>query len=178
MKSFDLLTIFALLSLPIVIGCGTSVDSTATAIHATAVSIDGSKFLLTEEPEGAVGVIAAREEAEDGKPLVMVGRIGGSTNPWIEGRAAFTLLDASMSVVAEGEDSGEGELCTGDCCATERLACTAMVKVVDAEGKLVSVDSRQLLGVKEADMVVVEGRAQKDESGNFVMLANRVFIRR
>ena len=62
---------------------------------------------------------------------MLVGRIGGSANPWIDGRAAFTLLDASMTVIAEGGDSAEGELCTGDCCATERLACTTLVKVVE-----------------------------------------------
>ena len=64
-----------------------------------------------------MGVIAARKSAEDGEPLVLVGRIGGSQNPWIEGRAAFTLLDASMNIVGEGADSCDGELCTGDCCA-------------------------------------------------------------
>jgi hypothetical protein len=172
MRSFFLLAVLAT-----AIGCGTAPESAGIVAQATAVNIDGSKFLLNEEPEGAVGVIAARESAEDGKPLVMVGRIGGAANPWIEGRAAFTLLDASMTVVAEGE-MAEGAICTGDCCATERLTCTAMVKVVDAEGQLIAVDSRQLLGVKEADMVVVEGKAQKDKTGNFVMLANRVYIRR
>lgn len=177
MRLSQLLTLLALASLPFAVGCGKGIDSTAPAAHATAVNIDGSKFLLNEEPEGAIGVIAARESAEDGKPLVMVGLIGGAANPWIEGRAAFTLLDASMTVVAEGE-MAEGEICTEACCDEERLTCTALVKVVDAEGQLVSVDSRQLLGVKEADMVVVEGTAQKDKTGNFVMLANRVYIRR
>ncbi|MAT73133.1 MAG: hypothetical protein CMJ58_26915 [Planctomycetaceae bacterium] len=140
--------------------------------------VDGTQFLLTEEPNGAMGVIAARESAQDGAPLVLVGRVGGSDNPWIDGRAAFMLLDASMSVVAEGEDSAEGEICTGDCCATERLACTTLVKVVDAGGQLVSVDSRKLLGLKQSDMVVVEGTAKKDKSGNFSVLASRVFIRK
>lgn len=177
MKSSQLLTLLAVASLPLAIGCGKGMDSTATATLAASVNIDGSKFLLNEEPDGAIGVIAARESAEDGKPLVMVGCIGGAANPWIEGRAAFTLLDASMTVVAEGEDA-EGAICTGDCCANERLTCTAMVKVVDADGQLIAVDSRQLLGVKEADMVVVKGKAQKDKTGNFVMLANRVYIRR
>lgn len=162
------------LLLPIASGCGTATDS--SVVQATPVSIDAKKFLLQEEPNGAIGVIAARESAEDGKPLVMVGRIGGATNPWIEGRAAFTLLDASMTVVATGEEA-EGAICTEDCCATERLACTAVVKFVDGNGRVVAVDSRQLLGVKESDMVVVEGKAQKDKNGNFVMLASRVYIR-
>lgn len=177
MRSLQILALLAVASLPFAVGCGKSMDSTATAAHATAVNIDGSKYLLNEEPDGAVGVIAARESAEDGKPLVMVGCIGGVANPWIAGRAAFTVLDASMTVVAEGE-MAEGAICTEACCDEERLSCTAMVKVVDAEGQLIAVDSRQLLGLKEADMVVVEGKAQKDKAGNFVMLANRVYIRR
>lgn len=158
---------------------GLSGCESTPATRPTAQSdIDGRQFLLSEEPDGAVGVIAARESAQDGAPLVLVGRVGGSVNPWIDGRAAFMLLDASMSVVAEGEDSAEGELCTGDCCATERLACTTLVKVVDAGGQVVQVDSRKLLGLKESDMVVVEGTAKKDKSGNFSMLATRVFIRK
>lgn len=175
MKSYLLL---ALLSLPLATGCGSAGETSATAGHAKAVSFDGSKFLLAEEPDDAIGVIEARESAEDGKPLVLVGRIGGSENPWIEGRAAFMLLDASMSVVDEGEECEEGEICTGDCCANERVNCTALVKIVDTDGQLVAADSRELLGLNESDMVVVAGKAKKDDSGNFVMLANGVYIRR
>jgi hypothetical protein len=157
-------------------GCGTSTDS-KSQLSSTAVSVDASQYKLAEEPDGAVGVIAARESAEDGAQLVLVGRIGGCAKPWVEGRAAFTLLDASMSVVTEGEGSAEGEICTGDCCATERLACTTLVKVVDQQGQIVPVDSRDLFGLKESDMVVVQGTAKKDESGNFFMLAKGIFIR-
>jgi hypothetical protein len=142
------------------------------------VSIDGSKYLLAEEPDGAVGVIAARESVKDGEPVVVVGRIGGAANPWIGGRAAFTLLDASKSVVAEGADSGGNEICTGDCCAIERAACTMLVKVVNENGRVLPIDSRQLFGVATNDMVVVRGNASKDDSGNVVLLANGVHVRR
>lgn len=157
-------------------GCGTAPASSSQR-STPAANIDASQFKLAEEPDGAVGVIAARESVEDGAPLVLVGRIGGSAKPWIDGRAAFTLLDASMSVVDEGEDSEAGELCIGDCCATDRLNCTTLVKVVDEQGRLVPIDSRELLGLKESDMIVAQGTAKKDDSGNFVMLARSVFIR-
>lgn len=172
MKSFY--TLLGIVSLTVATGCGTATDF--AVVQATTVNVDGSKYLLDEEPDGAVGVIAARETAEDGKPLVMVGRIGGTKNPWIVGRAAFTLLDASMTVVAEGEMT-EGAICTEECCDAERATCTAVVKIVDQNGSLISVDSRQLLGVKDSDMVVVKGRAKKDDKGNFVMLADQVYIR-
>ena len=158
-------------------GCGTTPSSSSTP-HVTTASVDASQYKLIDEPEGAVGVISARQSAVNGAPLVLVGRIGGSANPWIDGRAAFMLLDASMSVVAEGENSGEDELCGGDCCANERLNCTTLVKVVDDQGQLVPVDSRKLLGLKESDMLVVQGTAQKDKSGNFVMLAKGVYVRK
>lgn len=157
-------------------GCGTSPAMQMQATQSTA-NIDGSQFMLADEPDGAVGVIAAREAAEDGAPLVLVGRVGGSDNPWVEGRAAFTVLDASMTVVAEGTDSEEGEICTDDCCAAERLRCTTLVKIVDEKGQLVAVDARKLLGLRMLDMVVLQGTAKKDETGNFVMLANGIYVR-
>lgn len=167
--------LFTLALLLIASGCGSSTNPEAALV--TAAGFDGKQYLLNEEPDGAIGVIAARESSEDGKPLIMVGCIGGTANPWIEGRAAFTLLDASMSVVAEGEES-ENAICTEACCDELRVGCTALVKLVDSQGSVIPVDSRQLLGVQESDMLVVEGKAQKDKAGNFVMIANRVYIRR
>lgn len=143
-------------------------------------AVDGAKFLLAEEPDGAMGVIAASESAEDGAPLVLVGRVGGSANPWIKGRAAFTLLDPSIAVVSEAEaaeSDSDTKICTGDCCATERKGCTTLVKVVDAQGELVRVDARELLGLKESDMVVVRGKAERDDAGNFFVLADGVHVR-
>lgn len=159
-------------------GCSTSPSDESEATLATAASVDGSRYLLEEEPDGAVGVIEARESAQDGDSVVIVGRIGGAENPWVEGRAAFMLLDASKLMVAAGEDSNDEELCLEDCCASERAGCTTLVKVVDADGKLVAADSRQLLGLTSDDMVVVRGKARKDENDNFTVVADAVYIRR
>jgi hypothetical protein len=159
------------------IGCAGS-SPADPASTTTASAINGDKYLLADGPDGAIGAIEARDVAKDGAPVVIVGRIGGAANPWIEGRAAFTLLDASMAMVAEGADDEEGEICLDDCCAEERGKCTTLVKVVDGDGKLVAADSRQLLGVKADDTVVVSGTASKDASGNFTVLAQGVFVRR
>jgi hypothetical protein len=159
-------------------GCGGSSSANVDTQPIQQVSLDGSKYILAEEPDEAVGVIAALQSAKDGEPIAVVGRIGGGANPWIDGRAAFTLIDASKSIVAEGTDSGEDELCTGDCCALERAACTTLVKVVDEGGRVLAVDARKLLGVAANDMVVVRGKVSKDEAGNFSVLADGVHVRR
>lgn len=159
-------------------GCGSASDSTMEPTTITPISVDGSKYVLAEEPDGAMGVIETRKTAANGDPVIVVGRIGGAKDPWIEGRAAFMLLDASMVVVAEGTESNEGEICMDECCAIERAGSTTLVKIIDDDGKILGVDARQLLGVQADDMVVVSGKASKDDMGNFVVLASGVHIRR
>ena len=57
---------------------------------------DGDHYLLAVEPEGAKGVIQWRQDAADKQSVVVVGRIGGSESPWVEGRAAFSIVDPSL----------------------------------------------------------------------------------
>ncbi len=83
-----------------------------------------------------------------------------------------------MVMVASGEDDAEGELCLEDCCAEDRAACTTLVKVLDDNGRVIAADSRQLLGLAEDDTVVIRGKANKDASGNFAVVAEGVFVRR
>jgi hypothetical protein len=158
-------------------GCGGGPDASRRAATAS-TQINGARYKLAEEPDDALGVIEARESAIDGAPLTVVGRIGGTVSPWVNGRAAFTLLDASLVVVAEGADNEEGEICTGDCCAAERAHATMLVKIVDDHGRVLKVDSRELLGIAENDMVVACGKAKKDKNGNLALIADAVFVRR
>lgn len=171
------LAIVSLCTVPFV-GCGGGAAADADTRAANRLPVDAAKYVLAEEPDGAVGVIAARAEAKHGEPIIVVGRIGGSANPWVEGRAAFMLLDASVVVVANGTESAPGEVCMDDCCAIARAESTTLVKVIDARGTVLSADARQLFGVTVGDMVVVQGKVNKDEAGNFVVLADGVHVRK
>jgi hypothetical protein len=158
-------------------GCGRGASAEAD-LRSAAKEIDATKYILAEEPDDAVGVIAARAAANNGDPIVVVGRIGGSTNPWVEGRAAFMLLDASVAVVANGTAPTENQICMDDCCAIQRAASTTLVKVVDERGSVLAADARHLFGVAAEDMVVVRGKVSKDEAGNFTVLAEGVHVRK
>ena len=168
-----------LLLLAAVSGCGQqTVEATSTSADSTP-SIDKSKYVLSAEPDGAVGVMIAREDFKNQDDIVLVGRIGGRKNPWIEGRSAFMLIDASMSVVADGEDTDESQVCMDDCCASLRAECTTLVKIVDDQGKPLAIDARELLDVTENDMVVVQGKVQRDkDEGTFTVAASGVYVRR
>lgn len=138
-------------------------------------NIDREKYFLAEEPEGARGVMALREEAQDNDKVVVVGRLGGGLNPWIEGLAAFVLLDASFQPDCEEDEVCE-EGCT--CCAEDAAKCSTIVKFTDEQGRVLPIDARQLLGVSELQTVVVSGTAKRDEAGNLTVMAKGIYIRR
>ncbi|MDB5340747.1 MAG: signal peptide-domain containing protein, partial [Planctomycetaceae bacterium] len=134
-----------------VVGCGQSAPpaTPTAATQAATPAVDNSKFLLTAVPESAQDVIAARKGAKDGDDIVIEGRIGGDVNPWVDGRAAFQIVDRSL--VPCNERSGDSCPTPWDyCCDTDQLPKSkATVKFVDAQGKTLTTDARQLLGIKE-----------------------------
>lgn len=150
-------------------GCGQTQPSATVA--------GSSPYRLAVEPAGAKGVKQVRKAAKDAEEVTLFGRIGGDASPWVEGQAAFLIVDSELKPCNEKDDDG----CPTPwdyCCDMDTLPQSkAMVKVVDRAGKTVATDARQLLGVKELQTVVVHGRAKRDEAGNLTVLADGVFVR-
>jgi hypothetical protein len=140
-------------------------------------SAEGKKYLLDAEPAGAKGVLETRKEAKDGEEVVLVGRIAGSVKPFVEGRASFSVTDLSIKPC----DVGENCPTPWDCCCTPRevlLPATAQVKFVGGDGKTLGVGARELLGVKELLVVVVKGKASRDDAGNLTVVASGLYPRK
>ena len=172
--------IFIGLTLITAFGCADSgsEEQTANSQETSQPSVDGSPYLLNAEPDGVLEVLAAREAAEDGAEIVVEGRIGGSVDPWIEGRAAFTIVDNSLKACSDipGDKCGKP---WDYCCETTKLpTATALVKVVDDDGELIKAGAKQLLNVKALSTVVVNGKAKRDEEGNLTVLATGVFVKK
>ena len=166
----------ALLVLAMLSGCGSQSAKPTTADRPVATQA-GEKYLLASEPADAKSILQVREESQDGDTVVLVGRIGGDVNPWVEGRAAFSLVD--LSAKACSDIPGDNCPTPWDyCCETDKLVKgRTLIKVVDDAGKPLATDARQLLGVKELDTLVVRGKAQKDAAGNLTILVSHVFVR-
>lgn len=161
---------FALaLALPMAIGCGQSASESPASVIAS------SEFQLTSEPAGALEVLDAKDQAKDGEPVVVVGRLGGGVNPWVDGRAAFLIVDTR--ILPSCDEVGQ---CTADCadCAKEMIAASTMVKFLGQDGKVLPVDARKLLDVREQETVVVRGVANRDKTGNVSIAAEGIFVRR
>jgi len=132
-------------------------------------------LLLAAEPADPVEVLDAKDQAKDGEAVVIVGRLGGGVKPWIDGRAAFLLVDTRVLPACK-----EGEKCDENCpgCSEAMLQASTMVKFLDRNGRVRLVDARDLLGVKEEQTVVVRGVASRDKAGNLSVAAEKIFVRR
>jgi hypothetical protein len=156
------------------VGCGEKV--------ATVENYDASAFLLTTAPDGAVEVSAARNSSKDADDVVVVGRIGGSLDPWVKGVAAFSIVDSSLRACSD--ETEEGEVCSCKtpwdyCCETDKLpTAMALVKFVDDGGKVVPHDAKTNFGVQELDTVIIKGKAKRDDAGNLTILAKSMFVKK
>jgi len=146
-------------------GCAKSPDAAASP---------NSSLLLKSKPANALDVAKARKEVKDKQDIVLVGRIGGEEKPFVDGVAAFSVVDLSLKACAPEE----GCPTPWDyCCSTDKLPDhKAFVKVVDAAGKPIITGAKQLLGAKELSIVTVQGKASRDEAGNLTVLASGVFV--
>lgn len=162
-------------TLATILGCS---QSESEPVGAATADAQRSDYLLSAEPTGAQDVLIVRQQAEDNDEVTVVGRIGGNANPWIDGRAAFSIVDLSLKACSDIE----GDTCPKPwdyCCETDRLPSSqALIKLVDSEGNLVGQDARELLGLGELQTVVVHGKAQRDEAGNLTVLADGIYVRR
>lgn len=177
MKTTLSLALVTVLSL-VAAGCSSSGDTSKTANNDGPPSPEMAKYFLDVEPEDAQKVIAARESAQDDEEVTVVGRIGGSANPWVEGRAAFSIVDPSLRACSD--IPGDGcEMPWDYCCETDKLpGATALVKVVDENGDVLNANARESLKLDELQTVVVRGKAKRDAEGNLTVLANRLYVRK
>lgn len=112
-----------------------------------------------------------RPDAPKSRSVVLVGRIGGMPNvwpdshpdfPWYGGQASFFLVDSKIAAQFASHAKAHGG---EDCAFCRQLAernahAIAVVNLVDPQGKIIKIDARELLGLKEGQTVVIRGRAR------------------
>ncbi|MFK8114079.1 MAG: hypothetical protein AB8B91_17890 [Rubripirellula sp.] len=159
--------------LAILVGCSDA--DVPQGLESTSSAPTDSRYVAASEPANAMPVGEARESVKDEETVTLVGTIGGSREPFVDGLAAFTIVDPKVPYCSPDE----GCPTPWDYCCTQNQVKDniATVKVVDDSGSPVSGDARQLLGVKELSTVVVEGKAKRDEQGNLTVAATRVFVK-
>jgi hypothetical protein len=141
-----------------------------------APSPEGQKYLLAAEPTGAKSVTEVRANAKDNDEVVVVGRIGGSEKPWVNGLAAFTIGDVSVKACSELE----GDTCPTPwdfCCEADLGSKILTVQFQNDKGEVIDADAREMFAVKELATVVVRGKIKSDKD-SMKLIANGMYVKK
>ena len=147
---------------------------------AGAPSAEGVAYVLSDEPDQPMDVIALKSLITSGSAgsdeVALIGRVGGGqVETWDESQAAFVVRDMSLHIETH-DHAGDHDNCKF--CQASQIEAMAQVQIVDEKGNVVSTDARTLLGLKENQIVVAQGKGEVDEVGNFVFSATKVYVRR
>ena len=151
-------------------GCSTE-DPALTAAR--------SQFLSQTPPAGEQPIPNAHKGLSDGslKPdstITVRARINaGDFPPFADGLAAFVVTDATGH---DGDESHNPHECPF--CKREIELQMARVQFTDAAGQVLKTDARQLFGLKEFDLIVVQGTARFDADKSLIITARKMFIKR
>jgi hypothetical protein len=130
-------------------------------------------YFLASTPAGAVDVGAARAGLEDGATVTVRGVVGGSVKPFVEGLAAFTIVDPAL--VSCAEDDMACKTPWDYCCIDPQTIAENSATVEFREsGATLSASPRGFHGLDRLSTVVVEGVAEKDAQGNVTIVASGV----
>ena len=127
-------------------------------------------LFVTQAPQNAMGVAEARQKAQEGKPVVIRGRVGGIAKPIADKMAMFVIADLSLGTCKDG--------CV-DFCEVPReelLSKMAAVQVVDNSGKPLRIAMEGTNGLKPLAEVVVQGTVGKLDKNVLVVNAQNIFV--
>lgn len=166
------------LSLAVVLGAGCDSPEVATTPKADAAPAEPlpASLFVQSAPDGATGVVEARQKAKEGDEVVLRGRVGGTESPLVENRAVLTLLDSGVATC----DKSPGDACKTPwdaCCEPDLPKKTATVQVVNAEGRPVRAGLNGAGGIKPLKELVVVGKVKGPVSeGQMLVEATKIYV--
>src|SRR2546430_200188 len=137
----------------------------------------GRRFLLPEEPAGAIGIIDYHESEAKATEVTLVGQIGFKNLKWSTQSAMFLLIDPTEAIEAGGHVCHDENcpFCKGKKGA---LQSRAIVMLIGSDGQVPPIDARKLLPLAAGQTAVVSGQAETDEAGQLVVHARGIYLRR
>lgn len=158
--------------------CGDASPRNATPAAAAAPSLPAG--FVTKGAATGTNVAAAKASAQVGQELVIVGRIGGSVEPFVAGRAVFTIVDPALKSCADMDDPDHCKT-PWDYCCEDREAMkrgTATIEITDAAGKPLALAVRGMQGLDPLATIAVTGTViERNDAGLLVVRAKRIEVR-
>ncbi|QOJ17609.1 MAG: hypothetical protein HRU76_08440 [Phycisphaeraceae bacterium] len=160
-----------------VTGCGSNGGGEGAPVNGAAAATLPDSLFLPAAPESAPGVADAKTGAAAGQPITLRGRIGGSRTPFVDGRAAFTIVGAGPAACSD--TPGDECRTPWDYCCEPRESLakhSATIRIVDAAGQPLKVNAKGARGLRELSEIIVVGTVAQSEGDLLVVDATGIFI--
>jgi hypothetical protein len=150
---------------------------TAVSMHVPKAPLP-SGFFVEKQPQNPKDISEARKAGslKAGDEVVLRGRVGGSKEPFVPGRAILTLMGRGLKACNENPD----DKCSQPwdyCCETREdiLANSVTVQVVDAKGQILRTDLKGRHGLKELSELIVVGKVASADGKAVVVNATGMY---
>jgi hypothetical protein len=160
----------------LLISCGNSQPPTTTPPAA----ILPAGLFISAEPADALPVVAAKQSAREGERIIIRGRIGGTRDPFVAGRAIMTIVDPALPTC---DEKAEDDCPTpwDYCCETRAdiVANAATVQVSSESGGPLRADLKGASGLMPGDHITIVGTVGATTSPTaFLIHAESIYIHR
>ena len=150
-------------------GCGDSTDPEVLAIRNRFLKVSTEK---AETPVAEIRRSLKSGELKAGTPFTVRVRINaGEFPPFVNGSAKFFVTDATGHDGDESHDPHECPFCRRDV-----KSMMALVEFHNEAGKIIPMDARELFGVKDFELLVIEGTGQFDSEDVLLLTASAMSI--
>lgn len=171
-----------LIVLAVALSAGSACSKSDTAAKPTgkaAVAPLAGSYFLAEAPAEAKDIRASKGALKAGEKVVLIGRIGGSEDPFVPERAIFTLVDKAMKTCDEGSEMDSCKTPWDYCCdpREEITANSAVVQVVGTDGQPLKAVLNGVHGLRPQATVTVVGTVAKAEGQNVVVNATSLYVK-
>ena len=161
-------------------GCKSEGEPPSESPRASSQADLPSGFFLTQEPTAAKTVEDAKKSAKPGDPITLHGRIGGAKDPFVDGRAVFTLMGAGLKPCGAGSAMPDCKTPWDYCCDTSREIAehSATIQVVDASGAPLRLSIKGRNGIRELSDLIVVGKVMQADGRLMIVNASGVFVKK
>jgi hypothetical protein len=129
-------------------------------------------FLVDRQPEDSRGVFEIKKEGQNGEEVVVAGRIGGP-NPFVRGRAVFTIVDTTLEPSGVEGNANPWEFAEMDRVKLAQASLT--VRVVDGNDETLLQDAREFFDLRPGQLVIVFGKLRREGGVTVSVIARSLF---
>jgi hypothetical protein len=136
------------------------------------------EFFAAQEPAGAKTVEEVKKSAKAGDTVTIRGKVGGSLEPFVEGRAVFTLMGPGLKPCGHGSPMPDCKTPWDYCCdlPEDIAAHSATIQFVDEKGAPLRALVKGQRDVKELSEIVVVGQVKQVDKKLLLVNATKMFV--